>query len=112
MKRLFIWKKRGKKKLEYSKQLITDIRSLLWVVTISGIALAFYCIGKGYTGSLPWITAMVSLPWSAHGTVCAFYLNMAKSDHKSSDGEGITYAAAAANNFVEQNEDDWNSPSI
>ena len=40
----------------------------------------------GHTGiverALPWLTAMVGLPWTAHGTVCAFYLNMAKSNHK------------------------------
>jgi len=49
---------------------------------------------------------MVGLPWSAHGVVCSFYLTMAKSDHKSG---GITFEAAAANNFgVEKS----NSPSI
>lgn len=39
---------------------------------------------------------MVGLPWSAHGIVCSFYLNMAKSDHKEG---GITFEAAKANNF-------------
>ena len=64
------------KKKDYSKRLISDIRLLLWVVTLGGIFLAFYCIRKGYVGSLPWLSAMVGLPWTAHGTVCAFYLNM------------------------------------
>lgn len=50
-----------KKKLEFSKQLICDIRSLLWIVTIAGIALAFYCV---YLGTLPWISALVGLPWN------------------------------------------------
>lgn len=80
-----------KTKLEFSKKLIMDIRALLWIVTLSGIALAFYCVYLGYLGTIPWISALVGLPWAAHGTVCSFYLNMAKSDH--SQG-GITYELA------------------
>lgn len=75
----------------YSKQLIHDIRGLLWIVTVGGLALAGYCIHRGYTGSLPWLTAMVGLPWTAHGAVCVAYLGMAKSDHKQG---GITYDLA------------------
>lgn len=86
-----------KRKNEYSKQLITDIRKLLWIVTIGGLLLAGLCIWKGYTGSLPWLSAMVGLPWTAHGTVCSFYLNMCKSDHKEG---GITFEQAKANNFT------------
>ena len=98
-------------KIDFSKRLIADIRVLLWVVTVGGLFLAFYCIRTGYTGSLPWISAMVGLPWTAHGTVCAFYLNMAKSDHRSG---GITYDAAAAVNFNAplEPEGSINSPAI
>ena len=78
-------------RLDFSKQLIQDIRGLLWVVTAGGLGLAAYCIRAGYAGSLPWLSAMVGLPWTAHGTVCAFYLNMAKSDHREG---GITYETA------------------
>ena len=93
------------KRTDYSKQMITDIRALLWVVTVGGLLLAAYCIRTGYTGALPWLTAMVGLPWTAHGTVCAFYLNMAKSDHKQG---GITFEAARAQGFTSGE----NSPSI
>ena len=86
------------KQQEFSKRLISDIRLLLWVVTLGGLVLAAYCISKGYTGSLPWLTAMVGLPWTAHGTVCAFYLNLCKSDHKEG---GITFEAAKAADFNE-----------
>lgn len=85
-----------KKKQAFSQKLIHDIRGLLWVVTLGGLALAGICIWRGYTGSLPWLSAMVGLPWSAHGVVCSFYLNMAKSDHKTG---GITYEAAKAAGF-------------
>ena len=91
---------------EFSKRLIADIRALLWVVTVGGLALAACCIRTGYTGALPWLTAMVGLPWTAHGTVCAFYLNMAKSDHKEG---GITFERARAAGFGQRSE---NSPPI
>lgn len=88
--------KTKKKKTEYSKQLITDVRALLWIVTCGGLFLATMCIYKGYIGSLPWLSAMVGLPWTAHGVICSCYLNMAKSDHRAG---GITFETARANNF-------------
>lgn len=102
---------RIQKRMEFSKRLVADIRALLWVVTVGGLLLAFYCIRVGYTGSLPWISAMVGLPWTAHGVVCSFYLNLAKSDH--SEG-GITFEAAKANNFNAPQEPDGSvdSPAI
>ena len=91
----------------FSKKLVHDIRVLLWVITIGGLLLALLCIILGFTGSLPWLTAMIGLPWSAHGVVCAFYLNMAKSDHSVG---GITFESAKAKDFIE--EDCKNSPKI
>jgi len=92
--------------MEFSKRLIRDIRWLLWVVTVGGLLLAAYCVRTGHAGALPWLSAMVGLPWTAHGTVCAFYLNMAKSDHKEG---GITYESAKAAGFQKESE---SSPSI
>ena len=94
------------KRQEFSKRLISDIRALLWVVTVGGLLLAAYCIRVGYMGALPWLSAMVGLPWTAHGTVCAFYLNMAKSNHKEG---GITFESAKAERFGSGSE---SSPSI
>ena len=92
-------RKSKKKQLDFSKRLVRDVRRLLWIVTIGGLALAFYCIYKDSTVSLPWVSAMVGLPWTAHGVICSFYLNMAKSDHTSAEGDGITYASALAGGF-------------
>lgn len=104
------WKRRKRKKqADYSKQMIADIRSLLWVVTVGGLLLAAYCIRTGYTGALLWLTAMVGLPWSAHGVVCANYLGMAKSDHKQG---GITYESAKAAGFFQSGDISDNSPPI
>ena len=97
------------KQQEFSKRLISDIRLLLWVVTLGGLVLAAYCIRKGYTGSLPWLTAMVGLPWTAHGTVCAFYLNLCKSDHKEG---GITFEVARAAGFQQSADSSVDSPAI
>ena len=96
------------KKPEYSKRMVSDIRALLWVVTVGGLLLAAYCIHEGYTGSLPWLAAMVGLPWTAHGVVCSFYLNMAKSDHRAG---GITFETAKAASFA-QLAGTENSPGI
>ena len=57
------------KKPEYSKRLVSDIRSLLWVVTVGGLLLAAYCIHKGYTGSLNWLTAKEVLTRKDHGVM-------------------------------------------
>ncbi len=95
--------------MEFSKRLIADIRILLWVVTVGGLVLAAWCIHRGYTGSLPWLSAMVGLPWAAHGTVCAFYLNMAKADHQTG---GITFEAAKAAGFQPPVGDSMDSPAI
>lgn len=81
---------------EFSKKMIQDVRALLWVVTIGGIALAALCIILRFDAALPWLSAMVGLPWAAHGVICSFYLNMAKSDHREG---GVTFEAAKATNF-------------
>lgn len=99
-------KRKRRSQSDFSKQLIADIRALLWVVTVGGLLLAAYCIRTGYTGALPWLTAMVGLPWTAHGVVCSNYLSMAKSDHKRG---GITFEAAKAANFGQESD---NSPRI
>ena len=96
---------------QFSKWMVADIRPLLWVVTIGGFLLAFYAIHEDYTGALPWIGAMVGLPWAAHGVVCSSYLSMSKSDHRRG---GITYEAAKAANFntPQEPEGSVDSPAI
>jgi hypothetical protein len=100
--------KRRKKRTDFSKRLVSDIRLLLWAVTLGGLALAAYCIHEDYAGALPWLSAMVGLPWTAHGVVCSFYINMAKSDHKAG---GITFESAKATGFT-GDASDGNSPPI
>lgn len=97
--------KKTKGKLAFSKKLINDVRSLLWIVTVGGILLAFYCVYKDYTSSLPWVSAMVGLPWASHATICSLYLNKSKAENTGADGAGIVFAAAQAKNFIEEYEE-------
>lgn len=98
-----------KKRLEYSKKVVSDIRILLWITTLGGLLLAFYCVHNGYVGELGWITSLVGLAWAAHGTVSSFYLNMAKSDHREG---GITYTQALHNQKMELLNHNNNSEDI
>jgi len=103
--------KTAPKKIDYSKKLISDIRALLWLVTGGVLVLTWFCIRYDYMGALPWLAVMVGLPWSAHGVVCSFYMNMAKSDHREG---GITFESAKANNFTEKDDEagSIDSPAI
>ena len=96
--------KKQKPYLNFSKKLINDIRYLLWVITVGGLLLAFYCVHKEYTSSLPWITSMVGLPWASHATICSLYLNKSKAENTAADGTGIVFAAAQAKGFMEEYE--------
>ena len=60
-------------KREFSKSLLVQESALMWVVTLGFLILAFYCIKNGYTGSLPWLSAMAGLPWAAYGVSQVYY---------------------------------------
>lgn len=75
-------------KREFSKTLLIQESALIWVISLSFIFLAFICVWKGYTGSLPWLAAMVSFPWAAYGVSQMFYYK--KSTAENTDG-GIKF---------------------
>ena len=54
-------------KTEFSKILLIQESFLIWIMSLTFLFLAFYCIHEGYTGSLPWLAAMVTFPWTAYG---------------------------------------------
>ena len=56
-----------KKKKEFSKILLIQESILIWIMTLSFIALAFYCVTNQYFSELPWLAAMVAFPWTAYG---------------------------------------------
>ena len=77
-----------KKNTEFSKVLLKQESALIWIMSLSFIILAFYCIHAGFTGSLPWLAAMVGFPWTAYGVSQAMYYR--KSMKENSCG-GIKY---------------------
>ena len=70
-------------KTEFSKVLLKQEAALIWIMSLSFIILAFYCIYKGFTGSLPWLAAMVGFPWTAYGVSQAFYYSKSKAENTS-----------------------------
>ena len=77
-----------KKKKEFSKVLLIQESALIWIMTLCFVGLAALCIIKDYVGSLPWLTAMVSLPWTAYGVSQCFYYNKSKAENTK---DGIKY---------------------
>lgn len=71
----------GKKKTEFSKKLLIQESILIWIVTLAFIVLAFFCVFNQYFGELPWLTAMVSLPWAAYGVSQACYYRKAEKEN-------------------------------
>ena len=52
------------------------------VLSAAGLYFAYISITNGFTGSLPWITAMVSPSWAAYGVSKAFFTDKAKAENK------------------------------
>ena len=73
---------------EFSKTLLKQESALIWIMSLSFIVLAFYCIHEGFTGSLPWLAAMVGFPWTAYGVSQAMYY---KKSMKENTCGGIKY---------------------
>lgn len=85
--------KQKKNKREFSKTLLIQESVLIWIMSISFIILAFYCITLGFMGSLPWLAAMVGCPWTAYAVSQTFYYKKAMIENKCG---GIKYETALA----------------
>lgn len=77
-----------KNKIEFSKSLLRQESALIWILSLSFIVLAFYCIHEGFTGSLPWLAAMVGFPWTAYGVSQTMYYQKSM---KENTAGGIKY---------------------
>lgn len=78
----------NKRKRAFSKTLLIQESALIWIMTLVFLYLAYLSIINGYMGSLPFLTAMVSLPWAAYGVSQALYYR--KSQAENTEG-GLTY---------------------
>lgn len=85
--------KEKKKKTEFSKALLIQESILIWIVTLGILFFAFICIKFQYFGELPWLTAMVSLPWAAYGISQGFYYRKAMAENTKN---GIKYETIMA----------------
>lgn len=92
--------KKKNKKREFSKTLLIQESVLIWIVTLAFLLLAFYCIRLGYTGSLPWLTALSGLPWTAYGVSQACYYKKSTVENSKN---GIKYDTVMAQ--LQQNSD-------
>ena len=82
-----------KKNSEFSKVLLKQESALIWIMSLSFIILAFYCIHEGFTGSLPWLAAMVGFPWTAYGVSQAMYYRKSMAENTTG---GIKFESAVA----------------
>lgn len=78
------------KQKEFSKKLLVWEGILIWIITISYIVLAFLCVINQFTGSLPWLSVIPGVAWSAYGVSQGFYYNKAKAENTKN---GIKYEA-------------------
>lgn len=80
-----------KNKREFSKTLLIQESILIWIHTIAMLVLAYICVFRGYYSELPWLTAMVALPWTAYGVSQHAYYKKAQAEN--TEG-GIIYQSA------------------
>jgi len=75
--------KKGKhtKKIEFSKTLLIQESILIWVHTISMLVLAYICVFRGFFAELPWLTAMVALPWTAYAVSQRAYYHKSQAEN-------------------------------
>lgn len=76
------------RKSEFSKTLLRQESMLIWILSISFVLLAFYCIHQNFTGSLPWLAAMIGFPWTAYGVSQALYYKKSQAENTK---DGIKY---------------------
>lgn len=93
-------KTKEKKKKEFSKVLLIQESMLIWIMTLALIVLAFICVFNQAYAELPWLTAMVALPWTAYGASQAYYYKKAA---KENTAGGIKYETVMAE-LEEENE--------
>ena len=104
-------KKVDKDKKEFSKVLLIQESILIWIHTIALIVLAYICVMNGAYAELPWLTAMVSLPWAAYGVSAHAYYKKAE---KENTKDGIIYETAMLDYMPDynSNNDDINDITV
>lgn len=79
------------KQRAFSKALLIQESVLIWLLTLAFIGLAFLCVIKDYTGTLPWLAITLTGAWTAYGVSQAMYYK--KSEKENTRG-GIVFESA------------------
>lgn len=82
-----------KKKMEFSKILLIQESILIWLITISFIVLAFFCVINQYFSELPWLAAIAGFPWTAYGVSQMYYYKKSMAENVK---DGIKYESVMA----------------
>lgn len=98
-----------KKKKVFSKTLLIQESILIWIITISFIALAFLCVLSGMSAvEIGFLTVLPGVAWAAYGvSQAAYYKKSAQENTK----DGIIYETAmldAQDGFVDETVADFN----
>ncbi|MGI6028077.1 MAG: hypothetical protein ACOX81_01540 [Candidatus Heteroscillospira sp.] len=68
-------------KTAFSKTLLIQESILIWLLSLSFIGLAYLCVIKGFSGSLPWLSVTLTGAWTAYGVSQAMYYSKAKAEN-------------------------------
>lgn len=71
-----------KKYFEFSKLVVYLMTILVAWISYKVIGFAEIAITTQYTGSLPFLTTMISAVWAAYGTVLSFMFNKSKKENE------------------------------
>lgn len=106
-------KKLKKKGIGFTNSMAVYILALLTIGLLMGFILAWRSIDMQYMGALACFTVCFTPIGTACSIVLAKVVDKNKSENMGSDGMGITFAAAQANNFKSDADELFdNSPAI
>lgn len=88
----------AEQKQEFSKTLLVQESLLIWIHTIAMLVLAYICVFRDAYAELPWLTAMVALPWTAYGVSQHAYYKKAQAENTK---DGIIYETTMAVPYTE-----------
>lgn len=100
-------------KLGFTNRLAVYIMLFLAIGLAGGFYLAMKSIATGYSGSLLCWTVVFTPIGTACSVVLSRIVDKSKAENTGGNGDGIKYAQAKANNFVDTATEDYeNSPPI
>lgn len=100
-------------RLGFTNRLAVYIMIFLAIGLAGGFYLAIKSIATGYSGSLLCWTVVFTPIGTACSVVLSRIVDKSRAENTGGNGDGIKYAQAKANNFVDTtNEDSQNSPPI